>query len=353
MTGKAVERPVAGGPEDRGAGRRIRSAVWRLAQLLLLALIGWGIYRVLAPELGQISREDLTRWRPAPLPLLASFGLLTAFYVAHAFIWRRIVDDLGGGRPTVAATIRIYFLASLGRYLPGKVWALAGLGVLAGRAGLAPATAAAAQVLGQFGFLATGMLFLGVMLPEWAVALGNGAGAAAGSSSLPLLLGAAMLTLAGAGLWLLVATPLGHGFRERLAGLLGPRAGERLRGAFGLADRIRPTTAALWALAYAASWVVLGGAFVLFVGSFEPATWAHPRFVAGTVAAAYLVGYLFFVVPAGLGVREGAMVLLLAQVMPDAAGALVVGALSRVWFTAAELLPLALLPVLRPGADQG
>jgi uncharacterized membrane protein YbhN (UPF0104 family) len=86
---------------------------------------------------------------------------------------------------------------------------------------------------------------------------------------------------------------------------------------------------------------------VLFVAAFEPATTANPRFVAGTVAAAYLVGYLFFVVPAGIGVLEGAMVLLLAQVMPHPAGALVVGALSRVWFTAAELLPLALLPALR------
>lgn len=118
-----------------------------------------------------------------------------------------------------------------------------------------------------------------------------------------------------------------------------------MRAAFALADRVRPLHAAVWAGAYALSWVLLGLAFALFVAAFEPTTAANPRFVAGTVAAAYLVGYLFIIVPAGIGVREGAMVLLLAQVMPPA-GAIVVGALSRVWFTAAELVPLALLPVL-------
>lgn len=324
-----------------------RRALVRLGQGVLLALIAWGIYRVLAPEVGQLSREDLTRWRPAALPLVSSFVMLVLFYIGHAFIWRRIMSDLGVGRPPAGTTLRIYFLASLGRYVPGKLWALAGLAVLAGRAGLPPGAAAAAQVLGQFGFLATGMLFLGLTLPEWPAALGEGAANGA-AATLPLTIGASMLVLAGATVWLLVATPLGHGFRERLAAALGERAGERLRGAFALADRVRPVDAALWAGAYALSWVVLGLAFAMFVAAFEPATAAHTRYVAGTVAAAYLVGYLFIVVPAGIGVREGAMVLLLAQVMPHPAGALVVSALSRVWFTVAELVPLALLPAL-PG----
>ncbi|HSJ23841.1 MAG TPA: hypothetical protein VK929_04085 [Longimicrobiales bacterium] len=330
-----------------GKGRR--RLLVRLGQLALLLFIGWGIYQVLAPELGQVSREDLTRWRPRGLPLAASFVLLVLFYIGHAFIWRRILVDLHIGEPGGATTLRIYFLASLGRYLPGKIWALAGLAVLAGRAGLPPGPAAAAQVLGQFGFLATGMLFLGVTLPEWPAALGA-AGNASVQAALPLTIGAVMLTAAGAGIWLLVATPLGHAFRERLAGALGPRAGDRLRAAFALADRVRPLHAAVWAGAYALSWVLLGLAFALFVAAFEPATAASPRFVAGTVAASYLVGYLFFVVPAGIGVREGAMVLLLAQVMPPA-GAIVVGALSRLWFTAAELVPLALLPLLRQTAS--
>jgi hypothetical protein len=79
------------------------------------------------------------------VPLAASFTLLVGVYIAHALLWRRIMSDLQIARPTVRATLRVYFLASLGRYLPGKVWQLAGLAVLAGRAGMPAGSAAAAR----------------------------------------------------------------------------------------------------------------------------------------------------------------------------------------------------------------
>ena len=106
----------------------------------------------------------------------------------------------------------------------------------------------------------------------------------------------------------------------------------------------------IWAAGYALSWIVLGMAFTFFVAAFEPTAAALPRYLGGVVAAAYLAGYLFVLAPAGIGVREAAMLVLLQRVMPDAAGALVVSALSRVWFTAAELLPLALVPIMPGGS---
>lgn len=319
-------------------------------KVVLLLAIAWGIYRILAPELARLTWSDLARWRPAPLRLAASFLLLVGVYGAHALLWRRIMADLDIGHVSAAVTFRVYFLASLGRYLPGKLWQLAGLAVLAGRAGLPAAPATAAAVLGQFGFLTTGLLFLGITLPEWRVAFDVHA-----PVGLPLALGAALLATGGAALWVLVATPLGHGVRQRLIQLTGPSTAARLSAAFGLADRVRPTDAALWAAGYALSWVALGVAFVLFAGAFHPAVDAAPRYVAGTVAAAYLMGYLFVIVPAGLGVREGAMLVLLQQIMPEPGAAVVVGVLSRVWFTAAELVPLALLPWLRgpSSAEEG
>jgi glycosyltransferase 2 family protein len=325
-----------------------RRLLLRLAQVVLLLAIGWGVYRVLAAQLGQIGWDDLTRWRPDPLPLAASFALLVAVYVAHAFLWRRIMSDLGIGRPSARTTIRVYFLASLGRYLPGKLWQLAGMAVLAGRAGLPPTAATAAAVLGQFGFLSTGLLFLGITLPEWGRALDVAAPVA-----LPLALGAALLITGSAIVWLLVATPVGRAAREQMARRAGDRAGDRIRAAFRLADRVRPGHAALWAAGYALSWAGLGLAFVLFVHAFYPPGTGVLRYTAGTVAAAYLAGYLLIIVPAGVGAREGAMFLLLQPVMP-AGAALVVSVLSRVWFTLAELVPLVVLPFGngdRPGGE--
>lgn len=325
----------------------VRRALLRGGQVLLLLAIAWGLYRVLAPEIGRLTWAELTRWRPAIAPLAASFVLLLGVYVGHALLWRRILMDLGIARPAIGTAVRVHFLASLGRYLPGKLWQLAGLAVLAGRAGIPPGSAAAAAVLGQLGFLSTGLLFLGLTLPEWDRVFQVDA-----PVTLPLALGAALLISGSAAVWLLVATPLGHTLRERMAARAGGRAGDRLRAAFRLADRVRPRDAAIWAAGYAASWFVLGAAFVLFARAFHPAATDVLRYTAGTVAAAYLAGYLFVIVPAGIGVREGAMLILLQQIMP-AGAALVVSALSRVWFTAAELVPLILLPWLGRGADDG
>lgn len=322
-----------------------------LLQAALLLAVGWGIYRLLAPELARLSWDDVRRWRPDAVPLVASFALLVAVYVSHALLWRRILHDLAIARPAVRTTLRVYFLSSLGRYLPGKLWQLAGLAVLARRAGMPPGSAAAAAVLGQFGFLTTGLLFLGATLPQWRDALGGHAAGRGGGIG-PVTVGAGLLALSGIALWILVATPAGRGFRARVGRLAGERGSGRVEAAFALADRVRPRDAAVWAGGYALSWVGLGVAFVLFASAFHGAAAEAPRYVGGTVAAAYLAGYLFLLVPAGIGVREGAMYVLLQPVMPQPGAALVVSALSRVWFTAAELVPLAALPLLgRPRED--
>src|SRR5690606_34601930 len=120
----------------------------------------------------------------------------------------------------------------------------------------------------------------------------------------------------------------------------------RIAGLFDPADRVRTGTAALWLVAYGLTWLVLGAAFATFVGAFVDGMGPHARHFAGTIAAAYLSGYLFLLAPAGVGVREGVMTALLAQVVPTSA-AIVIAVASRLWFTAAELLPLAALPWLR------
>jgi hypothetical protein len=221
--------------------------------------------------------------------------------------------------------------------VPGKLWQIAGLALLAKRAGLPAGGAAAAAVLGQFAFLTTGLLFLAVLLPGW----GGGA---------PALIAAVAVVLLAGGLWVLVETPLGHGGREWLRKRLGERLGARLDAAFDLADRVKPFDALAWAVGYGFTWVLLGLAFSIFVSAFVPVAAASSKHLAGTIAASYLAGYVMVLAPAGLGVRETAMVGLLSQVpgMPVAA-AITLPIFSRIWFTFAELLPLAFVPVLPVG----
>lgn len=321
----------------------------RGVQTAVLVLLVWFIYRALEGELRQLTWADVARWRPDAVTLAASLALLVGVYIAHAFLWRTIVRDLKLGDLSVRDTVRVYFVASLGRYVPGKVWALAGMAVLAGRAGLAPVASTAAAVIGQIAFLSTGMLFLGVTLPQWRTELDGGAayGPWAGALVIVLITGGALL-------WLAMATPWGHQLRDGIADRLGDRAGEKLRAAFLLADRISVRGAAAWALGYGLTWVALAAAFVIFVLAFAPDLAGEWRYLGGTIAASYLVGYLL-PLPAGIGGRETVMIVLLRSVLPDAGAAVVISVLSRVWFTAAELVPLALLPILpagRPKEDQ-
>src|ERR1051325_6696290 len=81
--------------------------------------------------------------------------------------WRRILAGWHQRLPFAGAA-RTWSLANLGRYVPGKVWSVAGLVVLAQRAGVQPGPAAASAFVIQ------------------AVSLGSGvAGAAAAAPSAP------------------------------------------------------------------------------------------------------------------------------------------------------------------------
>jgi glycosyltransferase 2 family protein len=314
-----------------------RKWLWPAVQIVLLAVVVVGIYRVLAPQLRSLDIEDFRQFRPLTGRLILSVIVLVAVYLIHAFLWRRIVLDLDAGNPDARTTVRIYFMANLGRYIPGKLWQIAGFAVLASRAGMAGGRATAAALLGQFGFLATGLIFVAVLLPQWV------------SGAALYIVGFVLISLAG-GLWVLTATPAGRRARDWIGASVGGKAGERLAEAFQLADRMRGRDAIRWSVGYGFSWILLGIAFSLFVTAFVPAAVADTRQLAGTVAASYLAGYFVLIAPGGIGVRESAMTALLAAIpgFPLAA-AILVSVLSRVWFTIGELLPFALVPVL-PGS---
>ena len=299
----------------------------RIGQVVLVVLVTYGIVRALAPELGKISLRDFQQWRPHALTVIAALLMLICVYLVHCLLWRHITTVLGGVKPAARASLRIYFISSLGRYIPGKLWQIAGLAMLAQKAGISAVPATAASLAGQLAFLTSGLVFLALLLPGW--------GGAA-----PVIGAVLTLIVAAGGFFVITSTKLGHRFREWLTKRFGARFGSALM----LLDRIRWRDAITWWIAYAATWALLGAAFVVFVMAFVPLDQMQMLHVAGTVAAAYLFGYVAFFSFAGLGIREAVMLGLLTQVMP-AAAALVVSVTSRLWFTAAELLPLALIPV--------
>jgi uncharacterized membrane protein YbhN (UPF0104 family) len=82
--------------------------------------------------------------------------------------------------------------------------------------------------------------------------------------------------------------------------------------------------------------VVTGLAFAALVASLYPLAAGDVPLVVAAYAAAYAAGFLALLTPAGLGVREGVLVVALAPVLP-AGPALVVALVSRVWMMLVEL----------------
>ena len=108
-----------------------------------------------------------------------------------------------------------------------------------------------------------------------------------------------------------------------------PPAGFRPDAAFGMR----------WMGLYAVGWVLQGGAFWLLAQSI-----GLPLSALGGIpaySAAYLLGYVAVFAPAGLGVREGFLILFLGPILGAGAAALAV--VARLWATVLELLPALVL----------
>lgn len=293
-------------------------------QIVLVVAVTYGIVRALAPDVSELTRSDFSSVRPNWPLLLLSLVMLVGMYLAHCMIWRAITGSLNGRTPGLKSSLRMFFVSGLGRYIPGKFWQIAGLAALAQKSGVSPLAATAASIKGQVGFLLSGLVYLLVLLPGWG-------GAAP-------IVGTIVLTLFVLGAYVLLQSRARH--------WLAARSPARLRAVLDAFENITWRDAVIVWLAYAATWVLLGAAFVVFARSFAPLDAGDYLHVAGTVAAAYLFGYVMIFSLAGLGIREAVMLGLLNDVMPQSAAVLVaVG--SRLWFTAAELLPLALIPVVK------
>ena len=316
-----------GAAPDGGASTRGQRTWWTLVQLALLAIVLLFIVAQLVEQQEQIraaaaSLEVKWGW------VAASSGLVLLTYAALIQSWRLLMAGWGSTLGYGAA-VRVWTIANLGRYVPGKVWSVGALVVLARREGVNPVAATGAALLGTLlnigagcGVIAlSGDRVLDVLDPRYRVVTVVGsAGFIAGVIALPWLLPRLLKALAR--------------FRPQWEQPSRP-----------LSPGVLWTAVAI----NCASWVGYGLAFLLFTRGVLPATsGALPAFVA-IWTASYLVGYLTLIAPGGIGVRDAALTLaLVALGLASSADAVVLVILSRLWLTALEVLPGLLSLLLAP-----
>lgn len=297
---------------DPGRPKRSRRWAVGLARAALTIAVTWLILRAAGFRLAEAgSMIDWTLVRIDPGSLLASVAALAGAFALQAWLWARLLVQFGGPPVPLAVATSMILLANMGRYIPGKVFQLAGLALLAKREGMSAVQAGVAAVAGQ-------------LLNLLAAALVGG-WAAYASSAMPegIGLGAGLVVALG------IAVLIGFGGARRMLRWALRRSGHE--DMVAVPER---SVLALCLAGYIAGWAAYGLAFLWLArgtGLDIPLATAVTAF-----AGAYLVGYLAFFAPGGIGVREGGLYLLLMPVLGPQ-GSLMLAGLQRVWITAAEL----------------
>jgi len=264
---------------------------------------------------------DSAEWKPDPLMLAASCLVLLLGYLFSAALWGRIVRDLGGPTLPLWTSMRLFMVANLGRYMPGKVWQIAGLAYLAKGEGVSGGVATGAAVLGQgVALLAASLLGVGTLFgPNEVWRRFGWLGLAGGVAVAAVIIAAVTVPF-------LFRRVIGVWFRiTRTAPPENEWNGKNL----GLR----------WLALYVLNWGIYATAFWLLYLSLGE--WKTFMQVGPAFAAAYVAGYLAVFAPAGAGIREGFLVVLLQPTMSGEA-ALMVALVARVWTTAVELVPAGL-----------
>ncbi len=246
-------------------------------------------------------------WAALAGSFLAAVGGLAAWTLS----WRVLLAGLGSPIPVTAAA-RMSFISGLGKYVPGKVWALVTLMELGRRYGVPRIRNASSSLLAIVTSMASGLAVAAVTLP---------------------------LTSPEATeryWWLFLLAPV-------LLAMLHPRI---VTWGIGLLLKLvrRPgleqpvsLAATLHATAWATvGWVLFGVHTWLIADAAGGDGRGLPFLAIGAYALAFTAGFLVFIAPNGLGAREAVIVITLSPVLP-AGAPLVVALVSRVVLTLADL----------------
>jgi len=307
--------------------KRRQVFVWS-GQILLAVLVIGFVGRAVVSNWSELS-ELKVAFQPRPGWILSAVVIVWATYGLLVASWRRI---LGGWnqRLRLGKAAQIWCVSNLGRYLPGKVWSIAGLAVLAQRAGVAGWAAAASALVMQALAIGTGALVVGLAAPGVAAPVLQAVGIS--YEAAPILLavaGVAVLVT----LLVLTTQPLAAA-ANRLA---GPK--------FELRPLPLGSVAAAGG-ATLASWIAYGMAFWFLARGLFGAGELTVQTAVGVFAAGYIVGLLALFAPGGVGVRELVFLALLSPVL-GSRGALALTVASRLLLTATEVTAALLTLGLR------
>lgn len=252
--------------------------------------------------------------------LIASFGMLLVYRSLYISPFARLLSGITGKTVSFRDAFTLFHLANITRYLPGRIWGVVRLLSLSHRFGLSK-TAVGSSLTGHVGIetalggvIAMSLLFSKQMRDTATEILEK-------VSAHTLLLTLAVIGMMAVFVFLIPKlTHYAGAFVKTLTLILK----NALLCVSVLVNHIL-------------LWMCQGIAFYLFIRSFTPMPWIDAGILTACFAFAWIAGFLSFLTPGGLGVREGLLGLLLANYMPTSQATLV-ALLCRLWMLSAEIL---------------
>ncbi|MCU1670210.1 MAG: hypothetical protein JWP40_3137 [Blastococcus sp.] len=307
-----LPRSDSGGVADVGgpASASGRTRGWR--RLLRPAFVGAVVIAVAALLWRQ--RDDVIRSLESISPLNVGESLLLGLVGAWlpGLVWRNLLASQG--YPTTpAAGQRAFFVAQLGKYLPGGIWNLVAQVALARELRIPGRQAASATFLTLALSVLSALLLAGLTLPF----------------ALPELLAQYWWAFLAVPIALVMLHPRVVAWWSAAVFRLLRRPGESVRLSWPVLVRA--------VVLLVLSWVAFGLHFGILVRALGTDVPSLRLLSIGVFALAWVAGFLIVIAPAGAGVREAVLVFGFASFLP--AGALLTMAvLSRVLLIVADVL---------------
>lgn len=242
-----------------------------------------------------------------------------------ALLWRQILISLTKKRFHLGPIFRIHLLSWLGRYAPGKIGLLLGKLLLGSKLGLSKTVIVSSVIYEHLFFISSGLSVVLIFLGPDAI-----------SRLAPLELSpiAIMILILG----IIISIPF---FIKAGFGLI-----RKIMKRYGNSQNVSvPMYKAIGFFAgYHITHLSAGLGFYVLINALVPDHGIGILDAIGILAAAHLSGILVFFVPAGLGVRESVMTLLLVPYM-GVETALSISILARIWSMTADASLLLVLPL--------
>jgi uncharacterized membrane protein YbhN (UPF0104 family) len=313
-----------------GSSGATRNRLLAAGKLLLAVAIMAAVGRRFYLDLLNLDLETVTI-RPAWLVLSGVLYVLgLSFSVAF---WVRLLRVFGQ-RPSIRAAVRAYYVGQLGKYVPGKAWALLVRSVLVRGPEVHMGVAAITAFYEVLTTMAAGVLLavcIWIFQPP----------AIPGLAWSPLYSILLLFSLLGLPLVPAIFNRLVNGVAARFRGMESSKLSSLRTGtlAGGLV-----LTSGSWVLMSAGLWATLQGVLTHPPGL----TPALALQCIASLSLAYVAGFLVLVVPGGVGVREVVLREFLAAFAPAGEVALAVLILRVAWTLADVLAALAAyaLPLL-------